>query len=346
MLNKNLTYYRLKQRMSKKALAEAVGVSQMSITNYENGARVPSMEIVQKIADCLGVAVVDFLSPRDESLMFQHGEFRKNCSLSKGNQDLVRESIEEYFNRFFTIVDILGNAVLATPPSVECIVLNSDDEVNAKSIRQWLNIAPDGPVPNLISLLENRGVLVHLLDFDSDHFSGINGKINGRPYIVVNSNMTPERQRSTIVHELAHFLFAWPADLSATECEKRATAISGAFLFSQEDAIRELGIRRSSIAGDMFITAEEYGISMQLLAKRAHLCHIINDQAYKDFFITVSRLGWRKNEPSRIAPEATTLFKQLVYRAVVEGSITIQRGAELLQTSFKEVEEDCFSDEV
>ena len=52
--------------------------------------------------------------------------------------------------------------------------------------------------------------------------------------------------------------------------------------------------------------------------------------------------GWRKNEPSRIEQEETTLFKQLVYRAIGEDAISVQRGAELLGTSYEEVSKECF----
>lgn len=49
------------------------------------------------------------------------------------------------------------------------------------------------------------------------------------------------------------------------------------------------------------------------------------------------KLVGKKNEPTRIAPETPTLFKQLVYRAVNEEEISIQRGAELLEVPFSEV---------
>ena len=106
MFCKNLTYYRLKKRMSKKELAERVHVTPMTITNYENGSRKPSMEILKALATELGVKVSDFLAIRNENLVFSHGEFRKNSSLTKSQQEYVQESIEEYFGRFMTSVEL------------------------------------------------------------------------------------------------------------------------------------------------------------------------------------------------------------------------------------------------
>ena len=78
---------------------------------------------------------------------------------------------------------------------------------------------------------------------------------------------------------------------------------------------------------------------MLCLAYRAKEVKIVSEAVFKDFMMRASRAGWRKNEPSRIEPEESALFKQLVYRAVAEDEVSVQKGAELLQVSYVEVEE-------
>ena len=156
--------------------------------------------------------------------------------------------------------------------------------------------------------------------------------------------MSPERIRTTIVHELAHLLFKWDESLDEKELEDKATAIAGAFLLLKEDAIRELGIKRTRISKDMEHICKEYGISMYLLVKRAQICHIITDKIAKDFYISANKLGWKKNEPHRISYEEPYLFKQLVFRAVCEHEISIQKGAELLQLTYEDVYHECFDE--
>ena len=341
MFSKNLKYYRLKKSMSKRELAKQLSITPMAISNYENGKRKPDMEILKKMANVLGVRVSDFLAVRNENLIFCHGEFRKNSSLSVSQQDYVRESVEEYFNRFMTIVEILGGDVLPDAPATNILRLSGDSENDAQSLRKHLNLAVDGPIYNLIDILENKGILIYICKIDNDKFSGMNGFVNGRPYIVINKNMSPERNRSTIVHELSHLMFKWPEDMEDKKMEELATSISGAFLFPKNDAIRELGIRRTNISKDMELVAKEYGISMFLLIKRAQLSGIISKSLEKQFYIHVSPKGWRKNEPVRIKSESPTLFKQLVYRAVNENEISIQRGAELLKVSYDEIVSHC-----
>lgn len=182
-----------------------------------------------------------------------------------------------------------------------------------------------------------------LQDINDNSFSGINGFVNNRPYIMLNAKPTSEHIRSTIAHELANLMFNWnKTNLNENEIEEYCTAIGGAFLFPKVDAIRELGINRKCISKDMTIVASEYGISMLLLAKRAQLVNIITSSAAKEFYILASKLGWRKKEPSRIkVNEKPLLFEQLVYRAINENEISMQRGAELLKVSYNKVVNDC-----
>lgn len=337
MFSKNLKYYRLRNNLSMKELANRIGVTSMAISNYEKGLRTPDMQILHKLADALHVNVMDFLAVRNKDLKFLHGEFRKNSNLGKTKQLFVHESIEEYFNRFFNIIFIWGEAVLPKAPKCHALHLADNDDENAKNLRLLLNLAPAGPVGNLVDILENNGILIYTHEFGDVGFSGINGLINSRPYIAINKSMTPERQRFTIVHELVHMIFIWPDDMKTSSCDHKANSIAGAFLFPRNDVIRELGPRRSGIYRDMELSAKEYGISMLCLAYRAKEANIVSEAIYRGFMIKASQSGWRKNEPSRIESEESCLFQQLVFRAVAEDEISVQKGAELLQVPYAEV---------
>ena len=344
MLGKNLKYYRLKNNMTKKALAEAVGVSSMAITNYENDSRQPNMDIIKKLAKALNVRVTDFLANTGNELSFYHGKFRKGSKFGSKTQEYIREAVEEYFGRFFQVVSFLGGVKILQPaPPMKKLAWTNDPEEAARKLREYLEIPATGPVSSLVEILENKGILVLFIDVNNDFFSGMNGTVNNIPYIVINRNMSPARIRSTIVHEVSHFAFEWPEDLTDKEEENTATAISGAFLFPKEDAVRELGYKRSSISKAMTMTCKEYGISLFMLVKRARLCNIINDSVEKVFYINASKAGWRKSEPDwGIPKEEPTLFEQLVYRAVSENEISVQKGAELLKSSYESVAKACY----
>ena len=73
MFGKNLKYYRLKKNLSMKALADKVGVSNMAISNYESGKRTPDIMILRKLAEALGIQVMDFMtiSKKPVKILFQ-----------------------------------------------------------------------------------------------------------------------------------------------------------------------------------------------------------------------------------------------------------------------------------
>lgn len=339
MFEKNLKYYRLKKKMSMKDLAEACGISSMAISNYESGKRKPDMETINKLSTVLGVYVVDFLASRNSNLTFDHREFRKHSVLTKSQQEYVQEAVEEYFSRFFDAVECLGGNPLPDPPECNTLTRTGDCEVDAKSLRKILGLQEEGPIDEIIVILENKGIMVIELDIDNDHFFGMNGFVNEYPYIVINKNMSPERKRTTILHELAHLMFKWTED---EDNETEATAIAGATLISKKDLLRELGVHKSRLTKDMIIVCREYGISMYLLVKRAALTGIISESLAKDFYIKANAANWKKKEPQRVKNvEKPMLFEQLVYRAVNEEGISKQRGAELLKIPISEMDKFC-----
>ena len=119
-------------------------------------------------------------------------------------------------------------------PGVHKIMLSGNPEEDAGKMREYLGISATGPVGNLIQLLENRGILVHACDIENDAFSGMHGQVNGRPYIIYNKHMSPERIRYTIAHEMAHFIFVWPEDVEEREIEKRQLRSVVLFFFQRQ----------------------------------------------------------------------------------------------------------------
>ena len=344
MLGKNLRYYRLRKGLSMKELASLSQVSQMSVSNYEADKRRPSMETIKALSNALGIRVVDLLKCGNPNLSFAHGEFRKTSSLPLGKQEMIRLFVEDYCTRFTQAAGFLPGNPLPDPLPSHTLIVDADDEENAKRLRAYLKLPETGPVGHLIERLENLGVIVFFLDQAIEHFSGMNGRAGDYPYIVLAKDMTTERIRSTIMHEVCHFAFKWPQDIPSSEAEKRATAIGAAFLVPRQDLLRELGDHREHITKDFEMVCREYGVAKSLLVMRAGKCQIISQRNVTEFFIRLSKKYGRKSEPSFMNDsdsEEPTLLKQLVFRAVAEDMISAQKGAELLLMPAHEVQEAC-----
>lgn len=59
MIGENIKMYRLAANLSQRDLAKNVGASQPTIAQYETGTRKPGLNMLEKIAVCLGVSPVD-----------------------------------------------------------------------------------------------------------------------------------------------------------------------------------------------------------------------------------------------------------------------------------------------
>ena len=108
--------YRLKElrkenRMSQEALGKLLGVTKVSISGYENGTRVPSLQVLNGILDVFGVSA-DFLMGRELNVVCEDDD-NFTMTLSTSDIEIIREirSNPVLFNdiannpkRFFTSI--------------------------------------------------------------------------------------------------------------------------------------------------------------------------------------------------------------------------------------------------
>ena len=338
MVEKNLKYYRLLNHLSQEALAQQVGLNKMAISNYENGKRVPDMSTIRKIADALSIPMARLISSDGQNLEIKHGAFRKQSKVGKAIQELILECVDRYLSRLFNVISVFGDAVLAPVPEiVREKVVNCEDA--GQHLRKVLGLSESGPIGNITDILENKGYIICPVNIPEERFSGNSGIVNGRPYIAVNINMPAERQRFTLIHELAHLAFSFDVDQDE---ERWVDKIAGAFLLPESDIKRELGLKRSNIIGALRPIQREYNVAMASIVIRARQTGIISDATYEDTQKWISANGFRKDEKSGILPEESHLLEQLTLRAVAEEEITLSKAAELLEKPFIEVRELCY----
>ena len=105
--------YRLKElrkdkEMSQAQLGEILGVSKVSVSGYENGTRVPSVEILLMMLDVFKVSA-DYLLGRELNVICEDDLNLPVC-LSLGDIEIIRElrskpSLYNDTNTFFTAFD-------------------------------------------------------------------------------------------------------------------------------------------------------------------------------------------------------------------------------------------------
>ncbi len=58
---KSITHYREQKNMTQQELGEAIGMKQSEISSYESGVKSPRLNVLQAIAEVLGVTVYQLI---------------------------------------------------------------------------------------------------------------------------------------------------------------------------------------------------------------------------------------------------------------------------------------------
>ncbi|MBQ2594045.1 MAG: ImmA/IrrE family metallo-endopeptidase [Candidatus Riflebacteria bacterium] len=333
MIGDNLKFYRLLAGLTQEELAVKVNITKMAISNYENGKREADSSIIRKIAKALNVKSYKLVLDQNPSIMIVHGAFRKKNSMKQSDIELLYGKLDRYLDKFNNIVNILGDKVLQDfnyPKKRKY----SNSEDCAKYVRNFLHLPENGFIGNLVDILEQKGIIICQLENVDSNFSGMNGTLNNRPYIAVNFNLSPERQRFTLIHELIHIIFDFP---NREDEEKLIDQITGKFFFTNNDIIRELGIHRTNILADLRTIQYKYGVSVQCILFRAKEVGIIANSVYLKHLKKVKEKSFKENFNNEILSERSNLFKQLVIRALSEHLINESKAYELLDYSLSSI---------
>ena len=187
-----------------------------------------------------------------------------------------------------------------------------DSAAAAEYIRSTIGLPKSGPVGNLTHILENNGIIVvQVLPPKRGKFSGYSATSNkGSAIIAINSSYDGAQQRYVLAGELAAMLFhdTDNADLGD---------IVSPFLLPSSDLCREIGEKRKHLnSAEVRYICEEYGISPQMVAKRAEQERIISHSAYQQLLRQKSEM-----QGFVLPQEKTTRLEQIVQRALANGEI-------------------------
>jgi len=310
---------------SLRKLANKIGVSAMAISKYERDLDVPGSGVLLRLSQALNVKVDFFFRPNTVSVQLQ--AYRKHASLGVKEQEAIRMRIQDWLERYLEVESLfpLEKRTVNLPLQKA----NSLDEVEsiALELRDHWNLGYD-PIENLVQLLEDRGIKVGIIS-GFDHFDACTFQADGDPVIVTKAELSGDRQRFNVAHELGHLILDVQGELKP---EQAANRFVGAFLVPAKTARFELGDQRTDLnVNELYMLKQKYGLSMQAWVYRAKDLEIISENNAIRLFKQFRANGWHRLEPGdHYPPETPMRMERLIYRALAEDMISRSRAQELL----------------
>ena len=284
-------------------LAERVGCQRQTLSMYEIFKSQPTDKTtVARLAQELDFPVKYFYEHPNASA-FGTVYFR---SLLTTNKKYRSEQIVkmDYLSQIYSLLQDY-----VAFPEFESLDLpdNVTPEQAAYALRDAWGLGR-GPVDNLISVVEQHGILVTSFSTstnDVDAFSQFMAAVDTPTYIIAYSNnkTSAARIHFDIAHELGHIcLHEWSEDIEDISKEefklkeREANDFAAAFLLPEET------FRKDAERGPQTITyykqlKKKWKVSIAAMIRRSEKLGIISTDDYQNLIRVMQRRGLRKGEP-------------------------------------------------
>lgn len=286
-----LSFARRRRGLTKKRLAKAVRLSTRSLTAHEAGEIEPSDETVTAFARELEFPREFFLDDDDIDEVAEDGaSFRSLSRLTAGQKAsaLAAASLAVSVGRWIEAKFTLPQ------PNVPEFAGTRDPTSAAINLRAVWGMG-QGPVKNLVHLLEAHGVRVFSLTDDCRFMDAISLWDNNTPYVFLNTIKSAERSRFDAAHELGHLVMHRHGGIPmGRRAEEEANIFASTFLMPKDSVLARVPANPSLTS---IMDGKEYwGVSAMAYAYRLRRVGALTDWYYHQLARQLSIMGLRSSE--------------------------------------------------
>ncbi len=177
------------------------------------------------------------------------------------------------------------------------------------------------PIPNLIALLESKGIRVFSLTDEAQDVDACCRWTSGRPFIFLNTSRTAERCRFDLAHELGHLVMHKHGIIEGIHVEQEANAFASAFLMPRRSLLAD-PLRIPSLKS-ILSKKEIWQVSAAALTYRYNKLGIITDWNATSIYKQLAQRG-RNNEPNPISHESSLLLDK-VFQALAQENFDLSK---------------------
>lgn len=303
-----ITLAREARGLTQKELSKRLDIVQGTLSKIEQGLQNTSDELLIKLSEVLKFPSSFFtVSHKVHSPDVIY--FRKRLTLPKK----TTMKAEARMNIIRIVIEKLLENVELTEPDIPnwYVEENGSPKLAAQFLRSKWKI-PKGRIDNLIEIVEDKGILTILLDFESPKIDGISMfSDKGYPIIFLNNIMPSDRQRLSLAHELGHLImhFGKVVDLNR-DIEKEAMEFASEFLVPGQE------FKNLQTAIDLRFLANQklyWKVSMASLLYRVKDLNMATENQIRYLWSQMAALGYKTSEPVElnIPKENPSLIKDI-----------------------------------
>ena len=282
---------REKAMMTQSALSRASGISQAKISRFEDGLFQPTSHEVEALGEALGVPTRFFFRTDIKRSVFNSFyRKRKSVSIKALMQFNAKICVRQaQLDRLLSKTEILGETIPRYNPED----FQGGIKEIAELLRQFLRMPP-GPITDLISPIEDAGIIIVFENFGLPTLDGVSTMSRGgKPIIFINSQMPPSRRRFTCAHELSHAVLH--RGLSP-DVEEQANRLAAEFLMPEDEIIFDLKDKPITL-GRLADLKLKWKVAMAALLFRSKTLDVIDQRRYYYLWKQISQAGYRIREP-------------------------------------------------
>lgn len=302
-----LTQIREARELTMTDIARHLGISPAAVQAWESKKAEPKEEYLPVLSELLKVPPVFLQTPYNDKIQLDKNIFFRSLADLPANK---RKSAERKVEWVMELVQFIEEYV-----ELPCFDLDnicrgdrcdySVDEIEelAYKTRIAIGFSADRPISNLTEAIEKAGCIVAEIEIANavDAFS--TKPSEHRPLILLDTlKDSPGRRRFNIAHELGHIImhrnYRYKRDQRNihNEVEKQANIFASALLLPKNGFSKRVSYHGSRF-NDLLTLKKEWLVSMIAIVHRLRDLNLITHTEAKSYYMKISRLGYRKQEP-------------------------------------------------
>lgn len=299
-----LTVARKRRGLSKIALADRVGGDRRSIVAYEAGEYPPSPETRRQLESTLGFPAGFFAGDDLDELVPDAVSFRSMSKMTAAQRDMAIGGGTIALHLLRWIDQRYGLPPAALPD----LGRERPPEAAATALRAAWGLG-EQPIPNLVHLLESKGVRIFSLAIDSREVDAFSTWKDETPLIFLNTLKSAERGRFDAAHELGHLVLHRHASPEGRTAEREADEFASAFLMPRAAVIAHAP--KFATLPVLVKLKHRWIVSISALARRLRDLEAISEWHYRNLAVEISRRGYRTDEPEPARRETSLLLEKV-----------------------------------